>query len=818
MSYLSHQDFYATAGQTEFDVALDFLDAAHIKLKINGVETYFEWLTPSRIYTLEPIPQGASVRIYRETPIDGALVDFTAGAVLTNSDLNVVARQAVYRLQELEDSIGSASENAIIRLGSNFGITTNATQVIDEMIATNVFGHTVIDRFNQIVADVALDAETIIENTYRYIEVNDLITDVGYLDGVPVGAYVEQLAQTSFANGVAIANSVELLSARTNTALSGVYSSMSAYAANSNALTQTVTYLQANVASNRAELLDTKTAQASNNAVFTSRLDAQASQTNTALAQIGTLSNTVIANNVAQASQINLVSAQLTTANATLTAAIQDVRTAQVANDAVLASTSSTIFGRANSISLVANSASNNAGAAFNAANAAATVAANAAASVATETSLRIAADGVNANAIQAVSTQVNYNNTAVNSAILDTKNSLSTAIAANAATLTALATSFNTSNTALWSTVQQQATSISTANSTATTALQLTQSVVSGGTAITLNQSTTLATLSGTLVDQINGIKSTFNNYAANAYVISAFSAQTSATSAVANSVSVVQSQLNSNSATITTIQSTVNGLSGKAGVTIDVNGYLTGWALNNNGSSGTMTVLASKFAVVDPNAGAPIVPFEVSGGWVIAPKLRVGDLYADTITAGHIKTGAVDGTKIPSNQITNVHITNGAISTAATATSAGAVSAVTNTSNTSVPDLTVQSLSITTKGGQVMIQGGFNGFQQMYDYYQDGSDRTVAPVMQVIRDGSVIYSTPLQRPSRVYATGTRYQASYYQPFLFSEYVAAGAHSYEIRITGIPGNTAYSVGETGIAYAATNRHLAVLEIAKTGT
>lgn len=814
MSYLSHQDFYATAGQTEFDVSLDFLDAAHIKLKVNGVETYFEWLTTSRIQTIEPIPQGASVRIYRETPIDGALVDFTAGAVLTNSDLNTVARQAVYRLQELEDRFGSEADNAIIRLGSNFGITTNATQVIDEMIATNVLGLELIDRFNQSVADVALDAETIIENSYRYIEVSDLITDIGFLDGVPVGAYVEQLAQTSYANGVAIANSVEVLSARTNSALAGVYEQQDAYADELRASANTIEYLLANAGTNRAEFLTTRTAQASNNATFTSRLDAQASQTNTALAQIGTLSNTVVANNVAQASQINLVSAQLTTANSTLTAAIQDVRAAQVSNDAVLASTSSVIFGRANAISLVANSA--------------ATVAANAVASVANEASLRIAADGVNANAIQAVSTQVNTNNAAVNAAILDTKNSLSTAIAANAATLTALATSYNTSNTALWSTVQTQATSISTANSTATSALQLSQSIVGGGTAIALHQNTSLASLSGTLVEQINGIKSTFNNYAANAYVISQFSAQTSATSAVAASVGVVQSQLNSNAATITSVQQTVNGLTGKVGVTIDVNGYLTGWALNNNGSSGTMTVLASRFAVVDPNNGAPIVPFEVSGGWVRAPKLIVGDLYADTITAGHIKTGAVDGTKIPSNQITNVHITNGAISSAGNATSPSAVSVSTSGVSGTTPDLTVQTLTITTKGGAVTILGGFNGYQ-ITSVGTGGNEMNnvgTPPTLWIIRDGSVIYSCELQTPLCGYTGGggtegfTRdgvYKAKYYHTLNFGEAnLPAGTHTYELRVTGIPANI--QSGTAGTAYAASNRHLSVFELVKTGT
>jgi hypothetical protein len=66
-------------------------------------------------------------------------------------------------------------------------------------------------------------------------------------------------------------------------------------------------------------------------------------------------------------------------------------------------------------------------------------------------------------------------------------------------------------------------------------------------------------------------------------------------------------------------TAQTGVNTLMAKYGVTLNVNGYITGFAQNNDGTTGTFVILADKFAVVDPS-GDPgetqYVPFEISGG----------------------------------------------------------------------------------------------------------------------------------------------------------------------------------------------------------
>lgn len=49
--------------------------------------------------------------------------------------------------------------------------------------------------------------------------------------------------------------------------------------------------------------------------------------------------------------------------------------------------------------------------------------------------------------------------------------------------------------------------------------------------------------------------------------------------------------------------------------GVNLTVNGYVTGWRANNNGTTGTFTILGDVFRLVDPNGGTPFTPFEVIG-----------------------------------------------------------------------------------------------------------------------------------------------------------------------------------------------------------
>src|SRR5690348_11067887 len=65
---------------------------------------------------------------------------------------------------------------------------------------------------------------------------------------------------------------------------------------------------------------------------------------------------------------------------------------------------------------------------------------------------------------------------------------------------------------------------------------------------------------------------------------------------STLASDISTLTTTVNGNTATIQTVQSSVNGLEAKYGVTLNVNGYVTGFEQNNNGQSGSFIVQADK------------------------------------------------------------------------------------------------------------------------------------------------------------------------------------------------------------------------------
>jgi hypothetical protein len=61
-------------------------------------------------------------------------------------------------------------------------------------------------------------------------------------------------------------------------------------------------------------------------------------------------------------------------------------------------------------------------------------------------------------------------------------------------------------------------------------------------------------------------------------------------------------------NRAVIETINTSVNGVLAKYGVTLDVNGYLTGFQQLNNGSTGSFIINADYFSIVKPGGGASL------------------------------------------------------------------------------------------------------------------------------------------------------------------------------------------------------------------
>ncbi|MET0721029.1 MAG: phage tail protein, partial [Tardiphaga sp.] len=139
----------------------------------------------------------------------------------------------------------------------------------------------------------------------------------------------------------------------------------------------------------------------------------------------------------------------------------------------------------------------------------------------------------------------------------------------------------------------------------------------------------------------------------------------------AVAQSIEAVDAKFGPDFSSVHTVSTAVATLDGFAAsqysVTLDVNGYATGYELINGGpGTSSTTFVTDKFLIASPgvSGGAPMPIFAVAnvGG---TPKVAIrGDMYADgTIGATKIVAGSITATQITANSITADRLVTGTI-----------------------------------------------------------------------------------------------------------------------------------------------------------
>jgi len=119
----------------------------------------------------------------------------------------------------------------------------------------------------------------------------------------------------------------------------------------------------------------------------------------------------------------------------------------------------------------------------------------------------------------------------------------------------------------------------------------------------------------------------------ALSARITEEMNARVNADSANATSINTITTTMNGHTASINSVVSSVNGQRARAAMTLDVNGYITGWETSNNGATGQMYIRADRFAVGAPGAG--IFPFRVEGNQVF--------IHNAVISYGAIDTGRI-------------------------------------------------------------------------------------------------------------------------------------------------------------------------------
>lgn len=145
------------------------------------------------------------------------------------------------------------------------------------------------------------------------------------------------------------------------------------------------------------------------------------------------------------------------------------------------------------------------------------------------------------------------------------------------------------------------------------------------------------------------------------NAAVTTETTARVNGDTALASQITTVQSQANGNSASITQLSNSVDGIEANWAVVVNANGHVTGYIrLDSQASGSNFTVVADRFIISHPTAaGTLITPFVVglvngvstvgiSGTLVVDGTILGRHLVAAAVTADKIAAGAITADKI--------------------------------------------------------------------------------------------------------------------------------------------------------------------------
>lgn len=98
---------------TEFDITFNYGSVSTVKATVDGVEAPFTFINSSRIAFDTAPASGAEIRIFRQTNVATAAVDFADGAIIRADDLDAAIGQSRDRAEELGSELDDLYGRAI---------------------------------------------------------------------------------------------------------------------------------------------------------------------------------------------------------------------------------------------------------------------------------------------------------------------------------------------------------------------------------------------------------------------------------------------------------------------------------------------------------------------------------------------------------------------------------------------------------------------------------------------------------------------------------------------------------------------------------
>ena len=106
--------YTGNGSQVDFVISFPYLDTTHVKATLNGVaSTAFTFFNSTTIrFTVAPA-NGVAVRLYRETPSDTLLGDFTFGGAIREEDLEDSLNQVLFVSQETVNTVENSDAGSL---------------------------------------------------------------------------------------------------------------------------------------------------------------------------------------------------------------------------------------------------------------------------------------------------------------------------------------------------------------------------------------------------------------------------------------------------------------------------------------------------------------------------------------------------------------------------------------------------------------------------------------------------------------------------------------------------------------------------------
>jgi hypothetical protein len=252
------------------------------------------------------------------------------------------------------------------------------------------------------------------------------------------------------------------------------------------------------------------------------------------------------------------------------------------------------------------------------------------------------------------------------------------------------------------------------------TSALALIGAVNGTNDAFILDLNTVEASAGESLANRFTSIQAAAEAGAAtytDAEVLSEQIARAAADTAIAADVTTLTSTVGDNTASITTLGASIDGIEAEYGVTLDVNGYVAGFKLINTGTASSAFVIAvDKFAVADAS-NPSLVPFEIVGGKInMRADVQIdGDLMVSgTINGSALINGTIGTTQIGANAITSTQINANAVTASKILANAVTADKI-NVANLAAVDTSTGSLTVDgtlTMGTAGVIKNSGGGY----------------------------------------------------------------------------------------------------------